>query len=211
MKEFIYRWFHWPSRAYKVWSAKQRRRKKKYHSASSVQRSQGNPPNSKHTTTTHKSSFACQHREHIQSILRPNPEISSKSPCPMNRGLPTGTSGPSHCLLSAPCFWEKQQRLTVRVCWSWWTKQQANLSIFNFFSQTLLRNWWPSFNLSLIWNISAITTQSLQNFKLGSSKECKDFKLQCIISCQGRSKRRERYRRGKKKECAKLGVIREQK
>lgn len=82
---------------------------------------------------------------------------------------------------------------------------------FLIFSQTVLGNWWPNFNLSLIWNSSAITTQSLQNFKLGGSKECQDFKLQCITSCQGRSKRREGYARGKKKECAKLGVIREQK
>lgn len=81
--------------------------------------------------------------------------------------------------------------------------------VFLIFSQNVLGNWWPSFNLSLKWNISAITTQSQsKNFKLGSSKACQDFKLQCITSCQGRSKRREGYRRGKKKECAKLGVIR---
>lgn len=81
--------------------------------------------------------------------------------------------------------------------------------VFLIFSQNVLGNWWPSFNLSLKWNISAITTQShSKNFKLGSSKECQDFKVQCITSCQGRSKRREGYRRGKKKECAKLGVIR---
>lgn len=81
--------------------------------------------------------------------------------------------------------------------------------VFLIFSQNVLGNWWPSFNLSLKWNISAITTQShSKNFKLGSSKECQDFKLQCITSCQGGSKRREGYRRGKKKECAKLGVVR---
>lgn len=64
--------------------------------------------------------------------------------------------------------------------------------VFLIFSQNVLGNWWPSFNLSLKWNISAITTQShSKNFKLGSSKECQDFKLQCITSCQGRSKEKD--------------------
>lgn len=86
--------------------------------------------------------------------------------------------------------------------------RNKQIGVFLIFSQNVLGNWWPSFNLSLKWNISAITTQShSKNFKLGSSKECQDFKLQCITSCQGRSKRRG-YRRGKKKERAKLGVIR---
>lgn len=89
--------------------------------------------------------------------------------------------------------------------------RSKQIQAFLIFSQTVHGNWWPSFNLSLIWNISAITTQSLQNSKLGSSKERQDFKLQRITSYQGRSKRREGYRRGKKKECAKLRVIREQK
>lgn len=84
--------------------------------------------------------------------------------------------------------------------------------VFLIFSQNVLGNWWPSFNLSLKWNISAITTQShSKNFKLGSSKACQDFKLQCITSCQGRSKRREGYRRGQEKRVCKTRSDRKQK
>lgn len=102
---------------------------KKCNSASFVQHSLDNHHNSKRTTTKNKNYLVWDQEN---SILCPSTEIYPKSPYTINWALQAPTSSPSHCLLSAPLFWGKQQRLTLHVCWSLWTKQQANQSIFNF-------------------------------------------------------------------------------